>query len=326
MRKSEMLPNWAFSNQQLESEVVVANHRLRESELFEDDSLAQIIDAHPASDLGVSSMGTDVTKPEEWRSGSAGTLSGKELLHAVRIGRLWLNLRRCVQNHPEIATLVQELYSELDEKTQGLRTFNYSANLLISSPTAIVYYHMDCPVNMLWHLRGQKLVYAYPRDEKFLPRKLTEDVISGIAPEEIPFNLAWDKEAFVHPLLEGEMITWPQHSPHRVVNTGGLNVSLSTEHYTKEALRRNNVHMANRHFRQWFSAIGSSDATTGVVPAIKETALRLCRRVPGLRPEESVGYEYPKSFSINLDSPQCIAVEDAANSVAQLPEEVACSV
>lgn len=325
MRKSELLPNWSVSHQQLESEVVVANHRLSESGLFEDDSLARIIDVHPTADLGVSSMGNDVTKPEEWRSGSAGALSGHELLHAVRNGRLWLNLRRCVQNHPEIASLVQQIYAELDQKTQGLRTFNYSANLLISSPNAIVYYHMDCPVNMLWHLRGEKRVYAYPREERFLPRKLTEDVIAGIAPEEIPFDLEWDQEAIVRPLHPGEMITWPQHSPHRVVNTDGLNVSLSTEHYTKTALRRNNVHMANRHFRQWLPAFGRSDATSGLVPAIKEMALRFCRRLPGLRPQEPAGYEYPVTFTIDLESPQHISLH-SGDGEPSISEQSVCSV
>jgi hypothetical protein len=326
MRNSELLPNWSVTNRQLETEIVVAKHRLAESGLFDDISLARIIDAHPTADLGVSTMGTDVTSPQDWRSGSAGSLSGEELLHAVRNGRLWLNLRRCVQNHPEIACLVREIYAELEEKTQGLRTFNYSANLLISSPNAIVYYHMDCPVNMLWHLRGEKRVYAYPREEKFLPRKLTEDVIAGTAPEEIPFDLAWDEEAFIRPLHAGEMITWPQHSPHRVVNTNGLNVSLSTEHYTKTALRRNNVHMANRHFRQWLPAFGRSDAMSGTVPAIKEMALRFCRRVPGLRPQEPNGYEYPKTFAVDLDAPQCIDVSDGTINNRSMPEEIACSV
>lgn len=326
MQNSELLPAWSASNQQLETEIVVAKHRLFESGLFDDDNLARIIDAHPIADLGVSSMGTDVCRPEEWRSGSTGGLSGHELLEAVRKGRLWLNLRRCVQNHAEIGALVESLYAELDAKTKGLHTFNYSANLLISSPSAIVYYHMDCPVNMLWHLRGQKLVYAYPREEKFLPRRLVEDVIAGAAPEEIPFDVAWDEEAFVRALKPGEMITWPQHSPHRVINTFGLNVSLSTEHYTKAALRRNNVHMANRHFRQWLPAIGSSEAISGFVPTLKEAALRCCRRIPGLRPEIPIGYEYPKTFRVDLDAPQCVAIDRLDTATNPSTEEFSNSV
>ena len=54
----------------------------------------------------------------------------------------------------------------------------------------------------------------------------------------------------MYDLQPGEMVTWPQHTPHRVVNTDGVNVSLSTEHMTSRAARRNNVFLANRHFRQ----------------------------------------------------------------------------
>ncbi len=303
---SSLLPDWSVTQTQLDRDVVVTNHALLEAGCFAEEALCQLLDAHPREDLGVSSMGTDPTRPEEWRSGDAGDLSGEQLLTAVLRGRLWLNLRRVVHHHRQIADLVTRLYAEMERRTPGLRTFHHSANLLISSPAAIVYYHMDCPVNMLWHLAGQKRVWAYPPTEKYLPRQVVEDVIAGVSSEEIAYEPAWDQEAVVVDLKPQQMITWPQHSPHRVVNTEGLNVSLSTEHYTKSALRKNNVHLANRHFRGWHPALGQRVQTSGLVPAIKEAALRICRRVPGLRPQPPRGYEYEKSFVVDLEAPHCV--------------------
>ena len=103
---------------------------------------------------------------------------------------------------------------------------------------------------MLWHLRGTKRVWAYPLESGIVSDETIEGVLCGEKSEELDFRHEWDELAVVYKLRAGEMVTWPQHTPHRVVNTGGLNVSLSTEHITRSGARRNNVYLANRHFRQ----------------------------------------------------------------------------
>ena len=113
-----------------------------------------------------------------------------------------------------------------------------------------MYYHLDCPINMLWHLRGTKRVWAYPLESGIVSDETIEGVLCGEKSEELDCRHEWDELAVVYELRPGEMVTWPQHTPHRVVNTGGLNVSLSTEHMTRSGARRNNVYLANRHFRQ----------------------------------------------------------------------------
>lgn len=315
MNPPELLPEWAITSEDLQNEFVVAQHQLSESLSFDDEQLIEFLGRHPREHLGVSAMGTDPTKPDEWRAGEAGDLGARELIEAVKEGRLWLNLRRSVDVHPEIRDLVSRLYDEMEQKTPGLKTFNHSSNLLISSPSAIVYYHMDCPVNMLWHLRGRKRVWAYPVAEQYLPTSTVESVIAGTSSEEISYDAAWDQDAFVVDLEPGQMITWPQHSPHRVVNTDGLNVSLSTEHYTRDAIRKNNVHLANRHFRSWNPAWAQSTDIHGFSPWLKEVALRACRRIPGLQPEQPTGYEYPKSFVVDLRAPNCTRTSAATESL-----------
>ena len=304
---AKLLENWTPDQAaRMQNSIFVAHHRLQELEMFRDENLVKIIAAHPRTDLGINTMGTDPERHLEWQEGRAGDLSASRLLQAVSAGRIWLNLRRVMDHHPEYKQLVNRIYEELEATCPGLSTYNRSANLLISSPTAIVYYHLDCPVNMLWHIRGSKRVWAYPLESGIVSPETIEGVLCGEKSEELEFCKSWDEMAVEYDLQPGEMITWPQHTPHRVVNTGGVNISLSTEHMTKRAARRNNVFLANRHFRQIFGGEFRSTELTGWRPALKEMTLRVMRRIPKLAPASPQGYKYPVTFEVDLDAPHCV--------------------
>lgn len=308
-----LLDNWTHEQvMQLNRGNLVAGHRLHELDLFSDAGLIETLASHPPDSLGVNTMGEDPTNREQWREGHAGPHDARTLLEAVKHGRLWLNLRRVMDFHPEYNELVNSIYEELEDLSPGLRTFNRSANLLISSPTALVYYHMDCPVNMLWHIRGEKRAWVYPLESGVLNDQTIESVLSGDKAEEVEYHPDLDYLAEVVELKPGQMVTWPQHTPHRVVNTSGLNISLSTEHMTRQATRKNNVYLANRHFRHLLGTPFHSTKLTGWRPAIKEAALRVCRRLPGLAPEPPQGYEYPVSFEVDPASPSGVRLLDEA--------------
>lgn len=300
MLPKHLLKNWTEQQSaQMHEAIFVAEHRLAELDLFNDEHLADTIDAHPREDLGVNTMGTDPARREDWQEGSAGDLDGRTLLEVAKRGRLWLNLRRVMEHHPRYRRIVNQLYGELELVCDCGPIFNRSANLLISAPEAIVYYHVDCPANMLWHVRGTKRVWAYPLESGIVSAETIEAVLSGEKSEEIEYRPELDKVASVVDLEPGQMITWPQHTPHRVVNTGGLNVSLSTEHMTHRALRKNNVYLANRHFRGLFGRGFESTEIDGLVPAAKEFAIRVARRLPRIAPDPPRGYKYPVTFQVD---------------------------
>ena len=316
----------------MDREIFVAQHRLHTLPQFSDDALVELLDRHPRRDLGINTMGRDPADRNEWREGSAGELNGTQLLEAASRGRIWLNIRRVLDHHPQLSDLVHDLYADLEAATPGLRTFNRSANLLISSPGAQVYYHLDCPVNMLWHIRGRKRVWAYPLESGIVSDATIEGVLAGEKSEELDFRPEWDELAISTELEPGEMITWPQHTPHRVVNTEGLNVSLSTEHMTRAAVRRNNGvdntggltwpvptdrspragggrktgRPANRHFRSLLPGAWTNTKQTGLRPALKEFALRMARRIPAIAPAPPQGYRYPVTFEVDLAEPDCV--------------------
>lgn len=288
---------------QMHNAIFVAEHRLAELDWFSDEELSRTLDAHPRQDLGVNTMGTDPARRQDWQEGNAGDLDGRTLLEVTKHGRLWLNLRRVIDHHPQYRRIVNQLYGELELACGCGPISGRSANLLISAPEAIVYYHVDCPANMLWHIRGTKRVWAYPLESGILSAATIEAVLCGEKSEEIEYRPELDQYAVVVDLEPGQMITWPQHTPHRVVNTGGLNVSLSTEHMTRRTLRKNNVYLANRHFRRMLGGGFASTQIDGLVPAVKELAIRVARRLPLVAPVPPRGFKYPVTFQVDPDAP-----------------------
>jgi hypothetical protein len=312
--RPRLLENWTPEQAaRMEQTIFVAQHRLHTLELFNDGRLIELLDRHPRADLGINTMGDDPARRADWQEGRAGSLDAAELLEAARIGRIWLNVRRVMDHHHEYAELVLALYEDLERTCPGLKTFNHSANLLISSPSALVYYHLDCPVNMLWHIRGRKRVWAYPLEAGLVSDETIEGVLCGEKSEELDYRPEWDKLAAAHDLEPGEIITWPQHTPHRVVNTEGLNVSLSTEHMSPRAVRRNNVFLANRHFRRLLGGSWRRTELDGWRPAMKEFALRVARRVPAIAPAPPTGYRYPITFEVDLEAPNCVRPLEGAD-------------
>ena len=71
--------------------------------------------------------------------------------------------------------------------------------LLLSSPTALVYYHADGTASVLWHIRGRKRIWVYPAlDERYMKRELLEDIFAGVRHEYLPYEPACDEAAQVY--------------------------------------------------------------------------------------------------------------------------------
>lgn len=288
----------------LEKGVLQARHRLVETGLFSDQALADLIDRHPDDQLTIGTMGHD-TNHFQWREGDRNGVPGETILELVKQGHLWLSLRRVMDHHRDLRRLVNQLYDELQQQAAGFHARQRTANLLISSPHALVHYHIDMPVNMLWHLRGRKRVWVYPHfDHRFVSPEVIELVCAGRHAEDVPYSPDLDRYALVFDVEPGQLLTWPQLTPHRVTNLEGLNVSLSTEHKNARAIRRLNVYQANHLLRRWCRRPCRSTDIDGLVACLKETLVRtqrLAHRVIGKRQPQ---FSYPHSFVVDPESPR----------------------
>jgi hypothetical protein len=198
--------------------------------------------------------------------------------------------------------LVEALYADIARQVPGFRPFNLSANLLVSSPQAQVYYHADASPTILWHVRGRKRLYLYPaEDERFIRRDDLEAIFAGRRGEEIPFRAEYDRGAEVFTLEPGDFLSWRQSAPHRIENIDGLNVSLSSEFYTPESNLRQAVYNANLYFRERFGLPFRDTRIDGPAAWAKANAYRVLRR---LSPPRSIkAPPTPVTFRADPDAP-----------------------
>ncbi|TWT46910.1 cupin-like domain-containing protein [Botrimarina hoheduenensis] len=305
----------------LEQGVLVANHRLAETGLFTDDALAEILDSHPAQHLSVNTMGKTKDK-FDWREGDRNGVPGKDLVQMVREGHLWINCRKMLDHQPAYAEVIHRLFGELETGAAHFSAEDRTANLLISSPGAWVPYHVDMPVNMLWHIRGRKRVWVYPHfDKRFASPLCLEKVCSGEWSEDVPYDQDWDKYALVFDAEPGQMITWPQLAPHRVENLEGLNVSLSTEHKNARARRRLNVHSGNYVLRKRLGKVCSSIEAEGFLAHAKQLLARLDRYAGKFVGREKHQWTYPITFVLDPNNPDGFRLLDVSESVTLAAHE-----
>lgn len=306
----------------VEEEILVARHNLHESELFNDEQLVKMFDAHPSMDFGINTMTTDNAE-FGWREGDRNGVSSEVLLDLLKRGHLWINLRNVLTHHADVRTAINSIYDEIEAKKPGFRAEDRSANLLISSPGAIVYYHIDIPVNMLWHVRGEKRVWVYPPfDVRFSPQDIVEKICAAQMVEDAPFDPSFDEDAQIFDAQPGQLITWPQLTPHRVENRGDdLCISLSTEHKNARARRRINVHLANQFLRNTFGFPCRSFDVDGLAAHAKQAVARIVRRYRTVTgSHKPLSNEYPPSFRVDPESPTGFTLYDDA--VAPMtPEE-----
>ena len=228
----------------------VSGQRPATAPLFSDETIAEILDSYPPEWLFARTMGSDPERPDDNERVEHTGSSGADLLEAVRRGRLWLNITNIDRVDDRFRSLIDRLYAEMTARVPGFTVDESHATLLVSSPQAMVYFHVDGPPSFLWHVRGRKRVWVYPHlDESVLTRSLLEDVYAGTRQEYVPYATSYDERAEIRDLEPGDVAMWPHNAPHRVSNLESMNVSLVTDHWTPDARRRARVYKANRFLR-----------------------------------------------------------------------------
>lgn len=271
----------------------VNKHRYHELPLFTDEALIELLDNYPRRYLQAFTMGVDPTANEDWKCVDIdANSSGAELWQAVNTGRIWLNVTHIERNSKDFAHLITGMYEHIGKHCPHLQNPTASfSTLLISSPNAQVYYHLDAEPNMLWHLRGEKKIWVYPAmDTRFVPQHLLEAVIAGEIDENLPYDLSYDELAQEYLLKPGDVASWPHNGPHRIVNQN-LNVSLATSYQTPSVYRREYTQLANRFVMRSLGIENPSMDENGLVPALKRLAYRVANKVrPFKRKNRSAGY------------------------------------
>ena len=238
-----------------------------------------------------------------WRHGAVGKLAGNDILTAVRRGHLWLNIKNLDINEPLFATLLLGIYQQLADITHEPVPDWLGATLLVSSPNAFVHYHADSIPNILWHVRGRKNIFLYPsNDSRYASAEDLEKICTGEIDEGLAYAATFESAAHCIELVPGMAAMWPQHMPHRVVNVDGLNVSLSTEHITRDIRARVNVFRGNRLLRK-IGIVPQEQCIDGVFALAKRAMALGQRGFRKLQKKPPISYDLTPTFHVDPQSP-----------------------
>ena len=286
------------SGKQFGKAVTVHHHNAHRMSLFSDDGLASLLCRYPREDIGVYAMGDT---PDTWRRGRLGDASPSDLISMVKEGRVWLNLRAANIKDKEVGDLATSILSEMRSAMPSFRPIKPDLGLIISSPNARVFYHLDVAKVMLFHVRGHKRVYVYPRAEEFVRAKDLEGVVSHETEEEIPYKPDFDAGAQIIDLQPGQMVSWAQNAPHKVENANDMNVSLSFEYMTPVAIARANAVYANAWLRKTLGYNATLEPNPTVIWPAKIALARILKKLkPVDRDKPAV---FPHCFTLNKSGP-----------------------
>lgn len=249
---SRIIESFDETHSQLWSnQTVKLKHNLGSSPLFTDDGIAELIDRLPQERIAINTMAPDGHRLESWSYCDRAGQDGKVILEMVKMGRLWINMTKLQTVDKRFEQLLEQMFDELKGYKPSFNSFKHSVGLLVSSPKSQVFYHADVPGQALWQLRGKKRVFIYPPELPFLQPREIENVVRGITEEEVTYSPWYDNYANVYDLEAGDMLHWKLNGPHRVTNLGTVNVSLTTEHWTREIRRQYAMNYGNGILRQF---------------------------------------------------------------------------
>ena len=296
-----MLKGWTEAHSaQFQKDIMTFDHGLGDTGLFTDDALALLLEKHPSNLLDVCTRGkaNDAKYPNKLRTGDFRDCSGADLIAAAKEGWIWINMREAMNVHPEYKDVLDSMYGGIADET-GFKAYNPKGGILITSPVARTPYHFDKTEVVLWHIRGRKRVYIYPLEEKFISDEVFEQVLINPINDDLPYEKAFDKDATIIDLEEGQAATWPLNSPHRVENNEFC-VSVTTEYSTRESGLKNAAMIANATFRQKFgrSSGYSEQSDTGrLVRSVFGRTIKKAGLAATIKPKDYV------SFKIDPDVP-----------------------
>lgn len=237
-------------------------HRLHTSPLFSSAALAELIETYPREHYSLIHMGA-AGERRFWREGEIGTMRGEGVIDAIAKGRMWLNLRNVHAVDARYREVLDQMFAELGARLPDFQAADRQCGILISSPSAQVYYHADLPGQHLWQLIGRKRVYLYPASAPFITPRQLEDIALFNVEVDVPYAPWYDDHARVLDLAPGQMLSWPLNAPHRVENLDCLNVSMTVSFVDEDIRRAQMVNLANGLLRHRFGYTPRSRAIAG---------------------------------------------------------------
>jgi hypothetical protein len=192
----------------------------------------------------------------------------------------------------------------------GFKAKRKNCGILVSSPMAQVYYHVDLPGQLLFQIAGRKKLYFYPAHKPFITHEqLEHTAITGLGVD-IKFEPWYDEYARVQDFEPGQMVHWPHFAPHRVVNYDVMNISMTVDFSTAPILRAQMVNYANGILKHGLGWTPRSRSITGVPFWTKAVLQKTLRDAPWIKKKKAVNEQI--EFKLDRTEPGAIVELPAA--------------
>ncbi|WP_426436852.1 hypothetical protein [Bradyrhizobium genosp. P] len=288
MTTGRFFTKWDDTHSELWShQTIRLEHSVHEQPAFSLDELARLIETYPREHYSLVMTGARGSS-RIWRDGEIGKLSGRQVIEAISRGGLWLNLREVSSIDRRYHDMIDQMFAEVAAKVPGFEMPTHQAGILISSPDAQVYYHVDLPGQGLIQIAGRKRVYIYPNTPPFIRPEHLEDCALFQSEVDIPYAAWYDRHARVIDLEPGQMLNWPLNAPHRVENLGTFNISMTVSYMNDDIRRAQALHLANGILRRRFGYAPKSRSLHGPAFCAKRVMQRLLRDSKWVKRERAV--------------------------------------
>jgi hypothetical protein len=261
--------------------------------LFEDDRLKRLLRTLPRDHVEIRAVQLIGAADGGYRRGEL--LKGADPVDTFeRLAEkpAWMLLHQSWIHDPEYAELIGQYVGDLSETVAGVGddVSDLGCWLFLSSGRCVVHFHADPDQSFLNQIRGSKTVFVYPT--KILPELTVERLVYTSNQGVVTYEPEYEAAMFPPvPLAAGETVFLPLFAPHRVINDGGVSVSINVGFHTRESRRRRSVHLVNLEMRR----LGLRPAPFNMRPAVDSVkqrmhlAIRAKNRFFGsLRPEVAV--------------------------------------
>ncbi len=231
----------------------VISHSLHKSPLFQLSELAKIaelaVERGDKFDLKVSAGKEGSDLPPKRRLAKA----VEEIENGATTGNSWIKISHLGQLRDDYRVLTEGLIEEY-ESLSGQRIRDkitwMSTTVFITSPGHVTPYHFDHDTNFLFQIRGEKDVYLFDQDDRFV---LTESEIEEFYKGNVLAGIWRDELANKGRLFRlgpGLAVHHPPLAPHLIKNDDNVSISLSVYYTSTDLDARARIYQANALLRR----------------------------------------------------------------------------
>lgn len=224
-------------------------HQLADHPLFTLQSLVELAHRLPAHYTRYSSG--DMSVDGGLYSGRQNGLSIEETIRQIEACGSWMTIR-FVHEDPAYGALMNRCLDQIRPLSEELAPgmVMREAFIFVSSPNTVTPFHIDPEYNFLLHIRGQKMMYVFDKNDRELLPELTLEHYLSDGSTQIEFKPEFQAKAMGFDLQPGCGVHVPLTAPHWVQNGPGVSVSFSITFRTPHSERLRMIHSTNAFLRR----------------------------------------------------------------------------